>query len=274
MGAIIGSDETYEWQLRMTSITRRARSLDDKRLLPLVLAFGDSIGRTLDAFTDAIETGRQAPVEISEEWLSHLYEDSRNVIQLSPPTPIVAADIETAMAIIFDQFIVEAPGAPRIYDNKHAALAAMRRVYIDRGLAKGRDFKERATIKGEAHSERFDFSVLNGKVVQLVQAWSFQNPDQDALAQRVKAWAWTVEDIRKHGGRVILPDSERYIKVPKEVRIDALYVPPLQESPGSIFQEALSAFGQIDVTPVPMADVDRIGAEAIELLEATSGSTD
>jgi hypothetical protein len=173
------------------------------------------------------------------------------------------------MAIVFDQFIVEAQGAVRMYANKTAALSAMRKAYIARGLSKGQDFKERAVIKGEVHSERFDFSVLNGKVVQLVQAWSFQNPDQDTLAKSVKAWAWTVEDLRNHGGRVILPDSERYIQVPRDVKIEALYVPPLQErTQESVFEEALSAFEKIEVKPVAMADVDQIGTEAVKLLEA------
>jgi hypothetical protein len=273
VGAIVGSDETCEWQLRMTGITKRARSLDDKRLLPLVLTFGDSIGRTLDDFTDAIETGRQASVEISEEWLVRLYEDSRNVIQLSPPAPIAAGDVEAAMAIIFDQFIVESQGATRMYDNKTAALSAMRKAYIARGLSKGQDFKERAMVKGAVHSERFDFSVLNGRVVQLVQAWSFQNPDQDAHAKNVKAWAWTVEDLRSHGGHVIVPDAKRYIQVARDVTIEALYVPPLQENQESVFEEALNAFGKINVRAVSMAEVDEIGVEAIRLLEAAKDGT-
>jgi hypothetical protein len=95
----------------------------------------------LDDFTDALETGQQAPVEISEEWLLRLYEDSRNVIQLSPPAPIVAGDVEAAMAIVFDQFIVESQGAARMYDNKTAALSAMRKAYIAKGLSKDKTLR-------------------------------------------------------------------------------------------------------------------------------------
>jgi hypothetical protein len=128
-------------------------------------------------------------------------------------------------------------------------------------------------VKGAVHSELFDFSVLNGSVVQLVQAWSFQNPDQDALARNVKAWAWTVEDLRSHGGHVIVPDAKRYILVPRDVTIEALYVPPLQGNQESVFKEALSAFEKVNVRAVSMAEVDEIGSEAIRLLEAAKGGT-
>src|SRR6185369_9761846 len=98
--------------------------------------------------------------------------------------------------------------------------------------------------------------------------WSFQNPDQDALAESVKAWAWTVKDVREHGGRVIVPDSERYIGVPSNVRIDALYFPPVEGNPREVFEEALSAFKEVGVTPIPVSDIEKIGDAALMLLEA------
>lgn len=202
VGIVAGSDDASEWQLRTLENQKRARSLDEKGLLPLVWGFIDDIGRKIDQFDEAVQTSlfEVEDEKPSERWLEQLSSESRNVIQLSPPAVIVAESVNEALDMLFEQFVVDPEHRRYSFKRKHAALAAIRHSYRDAGLRIGKDFDEGAKVKGQHHNERFDFVVANGQAVQLAQTWSFQQPNQEELAERVKAWAFTVEDVRDNGG--------------------------------------------------------------------------
>ncbi len=264
VGVIVGSDESSEWQLRTIENTKRARGIDAKGLLPVVWTFVDYIGRQLDAYTEAVDAAQERTPAISEDWLRRLSIESRNVVQLSQPTPIIADDVNDAFVILFEQFILEPETRRYSFQKKHSALAAVRRAYSASGLLRGLDFDEAAVVKGAFHSERFDFTVLNGRVVQLVQAWSFQVPAQEELLEKIKAWAWTVADIRRHGGEAQV--SDRAIAVPETVDVSAVYVPPVVGAQSKALDEALSAFREIRVEPLSLSDVSNVALRARALL--------
>jgi hypothetical protein len=260
VGIIAGSDESSEWQVRTVENLRRARGIDARGILPLVWTFVDGIGRQLDAYADAVEGTQPRHDEISERWLGHLWEDSNNVVQLSEPAPIMAESIESALNTLFEQFVLEPETRRFAFQKKHTALAAIRRAYRDNGLLKGLDFDEASLVKGGHHRERFDFVVTNGHVVQLSQAWSFQVPAQQDLLEKIKAWAWTVEDIRKNGGEAEVQDRKAY--VPKDVEVTAVYIPPAPNAPSATLDEALSAFKEVRVFATPANQAARIGETA------------
>ncbi len=266
VGVLAGSDESSEWDLRMVESLKRARSLDDEVLLPLVWYFVDDIGRKVDRYTEAIQTNlfEAADERLSEEWLTRLSEEARNVVQLSVPAVIVADDIDEAISILFEQLIVE-PKARRFpFKKKNVALAATRRAYREAGLTLREHVVEGASVKGRHHKERFDFVVANGSAVQLAQTWSFQVPNQEDIAEQVKAWAWTVSDIRQHGG---MAEAEtRQIVVPSDVDIEVVYVPPTVDGPREVLNEALAAFEEINVQSVESELAGTVGQEASRLI--------
>jgi Protein of unknown function (DUF3037) len=253
VGMIIGSDDTSEWELRVVGNTRRARALDDRRLLPAVWDFIDKLGRRLDDYSDAMQGSEQPEESVSEEWLSQLSESSQNVVQLSFPAPVRADNLEQAFKQLFPQFIAPPETRSDGHTNKHPALAAVRRVYHDIGLKKQINYEERAKVHGLHHEETFDFVVKNGRAVQLAETFSFQVPARTEIAETIKAWAWTVRDIRTHGGEASLRGGA--IEVPKDVAIIVVYVPS-PESP--IMREALSAFDEIGANAVPVDRADEI----------------
>ena len=186
VGILVGSDKSSEWDIRTLGSLKRARTLDEKGLLPLVWTFIDDIGRQLDRYNEAIQLGLFGSDEgqISEEWLTQICQQSRNVVQFSNPAIIDADDVNAAINALFEQFIV-VPEARRVqFKNKHAALAAMRRAYRDAGLRRGQHFDEGANVRGHHHKERFDFVVANGHAVQLTQTWSFQVPIRKSWQSR------------------------------------------------------------------------------------------
>lgn len=267
VGILAGSDESSEWDIRMLENLKRARSLDDEVLLPLVWHFIDDIGRKVNRYTEAIQTNLFETDEerLSEEWLTRLSEEARNVVQLSAPAVIVADDIDEAINILFDQLIVE-PEARRFpFKKKNVALAATRRAYREAGLRVSEHFVEGVNVKGQHHKERFDFVVANGSAVQLAQTWSFQVPNQEDIAEQVKAWAWTVSDIRKHGGTA--EAEARQIAVPPDVDIEVVYVPPTVDGPRQVLNEALAAFETIKVKAVESERAGAVGQEASRLVK-------
>lgn len=266
VGVLAGSDESSEWELRTVENLKRARSVDDKGLLRLVWGFVDDIGRKVDRYAEAVQTSffDEADDGLSEDWLRRLSEESRNIVQFSNPAAVVAGDIDEALNTLFAEFIVE-PEARRFpFKKKHVALAAIRQAYREAGLRRQEHFEEGANVKGLHHKERFDFVVVNGRAVQLAQTWSFQIPNQEDLAEQVKAWAWTVADVRDHGG--MAETAARRIEVPRDVDIQVVYVPPAPGRPRETLVEALAAFTEINVRPVEADQADTVGRQASQLV--------
>ncbi len=266
VGILAGSEESSEWDIRSVGNLRRARYIDDVGLLHQVWGFVEDMGREVARYTRAVETGRfdSACEQLSEEWLKRLSEESRNVVQFSTPAVIVAENVDEALDILFKQFIVEPETRQFTFKKKYEALAAIRRAYREAGLKRQEHFEERANVKGEHHKERFDFVVANGRAVQLAQTWSFQVPNQDDLAKRVKAWAWTVGDIRQHGGTAEL--GARHIDVPHNVDIEVVYVPPANGGPRETLDEALAAFEDINVQAMEADQANVVGLQASRLV--------
>jgi Protein of unknown function (DUF3037) len=265
VGAIVGSEESSEWDVQQISNPVRARAIDDHKALDGVWSFLDRVGRDIDEHEQATERLLESPVELSEAWLEGLFINHRNIVQLSPPTPMVASSSEEALDRVFEQMIVDPAQRKYRFRKKHVALAAVRAAYRRHGIRERINLRERVAVQTESHSERFDFAVTNGHVLQLAQTWSFQVPDQESLAEQVKAWGWTVRDLQQHGGQAILTDGSRF-GVTSEVDVEVVFVPPAEGQDASAMKDAYSVFKQLGVRHAPVEDADQIGQRASELL--------
>ena len=262
IGVVLGSNETREWELRTVGSLRRARMLDDNKVLSKVIDSVEWIGRQIDNYVASQETLFPS-MSLSEGWLKRLSEDSQNLMQLSSPAPIAAPSIEIAMDLVFEEFIIDPVSRQLPFQKKNSALASLRQAYGAQGLSDGLNYFEKQVVDGSYHREAFDFLVLNGRAVQLAQGWSFQVPDQDELIESVKAWAYTVEDIRTNGGHVRI--GGRLVNVDREIDIEVVYVLPRPGS-NSVMGEALEAFKKVNVNPVPRERAAEVAAKAARLL--------
>jgi hypothetical protein len=264
VGAIVGSDESSEWDLRQVENPVRARAVDDRKSLEAVWMFMDSMGRAIDDHQRATQTLFAPEVELSESWLEGVYASHRNIVQLSPPAPMVADSADEALDRVFDLLVVDPAHRRYRFQKKHVALAAVRAAYVKHFLRTGVDIKERCTLETPAHKERLDFAVANGSVVQLTHTWSFQVPDQDMLAEQVKAWGWTVHDLRGHGG--VLAVGERLYEAPRDVDVEVVYVPPGPEQEAPAWRDARNVFEELGVRYGALDHADAVGAAALQLL--------
>lgn len=124
------------------------------------------------------------------------------------------------------------------------------------------------TLQTTHHRQRLDFAVTNGQALQLTNTWSFQVPDQEQLAEQVKAWAWTIRDIQRGGGTVTLGDEPRF-DIAQDVDVAVVYVPPGADQDAPAMGDALNVFEALKVRHAPVADADFVGQRAQALVLAS-----
>ncbi len=269
VGAIVGSELSSEWQIRQVSNPARARALDDERSLDLVWAFCTRVGADIDRFEDSLYRLFDSEVELSEDWLENLHTQHRNIVQLSPPSPMVADSADEALDRLFSQMILDPTRHRQSTVTKHVVLAAMRRAYGSCGLHKNRGFVERARLSASDHSIPVDFAVVNGQVLQLVQTWSFQSADQQSLAQQVRSWGWVVHRTRQQGAQLDASGVEG-LDVDPDIAIRAVYVPPAPDGNADAYRGALDVFKETAIEHRPIDQVKDVAEEARRLLAKTS----
>ncbi len=245
VGVIVGSDASGEWDIRMAS-SRRARRVDEKGVMKAVWLVADDIGRRIDRAMDEEQELVVSGDPPSESWLHQLYEQSNNIVQFSPPTPISADSARDAVEYVFSRLVLDPESAPLPYRRKSTAVSAMRAAYTNLGLRRDVHFMEHYTVQALSQREKFDFVVANGRAVQLAQAWSFQIPNQHDVAELAKAYAFTVRDLRRSGGGLAI-EGDRRIEIPPEVDVAAICIPPIEGMATEGFDEARAAFADAEV---------------------------
>jgi hypothetical protein len=269
VGAIVGSEESSEWQVRQIENPKRARFIDERGTLPVVWSFLDNIGRIIDEYEESINGLLDSSVELSEAWLENVYMEHRNVVQLTPPTPMVASSAEEALEQVFEELVVDPARARRGTRNKHSALAAVRAAYKENLIGK-ENLREHVTLETRhEHRERVDFAVANGRVVQLTHTWSFQVANQHELAEQIKAWGWTLRDAREAGGKLLLPEATD-LEVDAGVDIEVVYIRPKRGQRSPAWKDARHVFKTLSAHHVPIEKANEVGKTAHELLAANS----
>ena len=263
VGVLVGSDATRQSSVKLVRTRQRASHLADSDVVK------DFWSYLLDLRSE-VDSTRNRDWAFSESWLHDLWEASGNLLQLSEPAPIAAGDVQTAAARLAEQFLADrrvlrrASGVP----TRSTARAQVRKAYKEMGLEPSHHFLERSHIRGGTHEAVFDFVVRHESAVQLTQTWNFRVREPIEEIEKVKAWAWTVRDIRANGGRGSVEGAE--FDVPRDVDVRAAVVEPESGTEREVLSEAEHAFTQIDVKPVPFNKANRIAEYAADRLAAAA----
>jgi Protein of unknown function (DUF3037) len=264
LGILAGDDEAADWDLRLITNLRRARAIDDEGALSIAMSFLPTLQDHIAALDPATaELTKAEP--LSTEYVLHLAEEMQNVVQLTAPAPIVASSAEEALDLLFGEFVVDPTSQRLRFSDKKPAQASTRRAYKAHEIPP-EAVQEHAAIVAGPYEGVFDFAVANGTVVQLVQCWSFQLPNQAELAEQVKAWAWVVHELRSQGGSVTLTD--RQADAERDVEVATVVVPPADGQEAPAYEEARAAFNEINVEQLTPDEADELGARAAERLQA------
>ncbi|MGI8730643.1 MAG: DUF3037 domain-containing protein [Solirubrobacteraceae bacterium] len=265
IGAIAGSDEAREWELRLVSNLSRAKALDDRGVLSKAFAYAAGLEDHIAALDLLPETA--GPEPISAELLRRRAMEMHNIVQFSPPAPVAADSADAALELVFDQLVLAAARKSFAFEKKHRAQGAARRAYQAHHVPAGA-VRERAPVRSGVFDGTFDFAVHNGRTVQLVQCWSFQLPNQADLAEQVKAWSWLVHEVRQAGGQLATTDGD--LEVPAALDIFAIAIPPVDGAESPAYEEARAAFAENDVTELSPDEADRVGEQAAAALGAAA----
>ncbi|HEX8075218.1 MAG TPA: DUF3037 domain-containing protein [Thermoleophilaceae bacterium] len=260
LGALAGDADSGDWDFRLISNFKRARAIDAQGLLPAALRFAGELQERLPLDDD----GEDATAWTIEN-LQLLSGEMNNLVQLSAPTPVVADSAERALDIVFDSMIFDPASQQFRFEKKHRAVRLTRQAYRDHEVP-AEAVKERVRVVADRFNAQFDFAVHNGSAVQLVQCWSFQLPNQQELAEQVKAWAWVVGELRGDGGYVVADGAE--VPAPAGLEVASVYVPPRPEDSTDAFSEAQAAFEELGVVEHTPEDADVLGAHAVSALQA------
>ena len=260
IGAVVGDPEADEWELRLVSNLTRAKALDDRGVFDKALGFAATLEDNIAAL------GELTPpvAAMSVELLERLAGEMQNIVQVTAPAPLMAESTEAGLDLLFDQVVLDAARRTHPYAKKHSGVAAVRRGYNEVGIESA--VRQRTPVSSGVFDAVFDFAVHNGRAVQLVQCWSFQLPDQGALAEQVKAWSFVVNHIRDQGGR--LPHADGSVDVPSDLEIYSVVIPPTADGSGDAFEEACVAFAENGVEVARSDDTAQLGARAAALLSA------
>jgi len=272
LGAVAGSEVTGDWSMRHVENDQRAKALAGNVPVSAFYTFLDQLSDDIDRqqiwalFDDDEDDGPS----LTEAWLSDWATRARNIVQLTPPVPMVADSAEQALDLVFEH-MVEDPARGRFrFLTRRAVFGDLRRAYWAAGLRSR--MRERCTLVTSRFTTPMDFVIGNGSAVQLGHAYSFGIASQSALANQVKAWGWTVRELREHGGRALTRDGAS-VSVPEDVDIEVLYAIPKDPSHLPAFEEAKAVFADLGVTAVEMESdaSDSVASRAVELLGASSG---
>jgi hypothetical protein len=265
LGAIVGDDEQQDWELRLISNFARARAIDVQGFLPAAMRFAGELEQLLPT-----ELG-PSDDHLSVDLLQRLSGEMNNIVQISTPTPIVAEAAAEALDVLFDHVVLD-PAARRFrFEKKHRAQRVTRDAYRRHEIP-DEAIKQRVRVDAGQYQGQFDFAVHNGEAVQLVNCWSFQLPNQQELADQVKAWAWVVHEMRRgDGARVAAGDTTIYAA--PDLEIAAVCIPPKDGGDTHAYDEAQAAFVEVEVQQLAPEEADQLGEHAAAALATAAHTT-
>lgn len=263
IGAIAGSEAAGEWELRLIGNLARAKALDDRGVLAKAFEWAAGLEDHVAAVDQLPGADQTEPMSFT--LLQRQSLDMQNIVQVSPPAPVAAESAEQALDLIFEHLVLDVARRSFPFAKKNRAQGAARRAYADNDVPTDA-IRERARVRSGVYDGAFDFAVHNGRAVQLAQCWSFQLPNQEDLAEQVKAWSWLVHELRRDGGELVIGDAA--VEVPSGLEIFAVAIPPADGQPAPAYDEAREAFGENQVVEVGIDDAGRLGQSARQALAA------
>ncbi len=261
VGVVVVGGEPCKAIVRLAPSPARARHLAPAKIVKNFWDYIQDLRHDIERDSKGMDQPKIA------KWVNDIGSSDLSMVQFSSPAPIVCDEIESAADMMAEQFLSSYLRPKRQKRHtKQATARKVRQTYKNIGLVTGRHLIEHLEVSGQAHTEPFDFAVKNGEIVQLTQAWNFGVVDQRTVMENVKAWAFTVADIKESGG--VGRSGKKSIKVPKTVEVRAVYDEPTNARSRETLEEAIHAFDKVEAIPTSVQDLGELGEIASALIES------
>lgn len=260
-GVIVADAKSSDFQLR-TLKSPRLKAIAPQKLVNSFFDYLHDLRSLADARSNG---GREEHAALT--LLNDLYEKNQGILQLAPPIPVSAANIDEATQLVARMFLVGyAPHRRTQVAGKATLGKHLRTAFENRGLIHGQDWFDRVLVKGRKSPNEtpFDFAVKNGQIVQLTHTWNFALTDIGSLRESIKSVAFGAEEVRKVGAIAIVDGTKA--TVPPEVAIEAVYSEPKTPEGRKALDEAKWAWDRIGANFLPAAEAPAVAGRAWDLL--------
>ena len=266
VGAIAGNPQTGDWAVRRVSNTERIKKFAPSSAI-------DVADRFIVRLTSQIAEAREAleindSLSLDEQWLYRLHHDHRNIVQLSPPAPIVAGRAEAALDIVFQHMIIDPATQQRPATiRKSEVIENLRRAYAEAEIPTHLLRPRSDVFIGDKLHSNVDIAIANGKAVQLAQGWSFRVNRLDRVIMQVKAWGFALERLRG-GDEARLVDAQgRLSTISKNVDLQIVVATPETPEQEAAYEEAEQVFHMLKADVHPVENVAAVSNRAADLVQ-------
>lgn len=269
IGTIAGSDVAGDWFGHFAKNLDRAKKLNPKVETSILRAAAEF----MDELADEISTTRKYSgglfgEPLSESGVGSLHRDQRNIVQFSPPAPIIADSAEEASQRLFNYHVYD-PARRRPPRKKSSLVRSLRHEYTRTEMIQNRHWHENVVIQAGRYHGKFDFAVTNGVALQLTSAWSFPERDYGVL-DRIKSLAWTISHAKDTEGSIEAADA-RY-EMNAETQIVAVSEAPPEENT-DVYNEAIALFEELEIVHTPAAQLAEVPQHGAVLLKQARGQS-
>lgn len=261
LGIVAGCDETGEWRFCPLNRDgrRRAKWIDDDKIFPNVAAELERIDSWVNDLSTLDYGDGNGP---SESWLLSTSRHSMNVIQFSYPRPAAAESVDDVVERLWTKFIVEPE--PQERDGLSKKTVALRYMRELKRFVRKENLKVDAQLDVAGARATVDVSVFDDVAKELTQCWSLQVKTQQPLLESVRAWGFTMRQLRDQGGSLVIGD--RVVRVPAETRLSVVFAKPRKKS--ELVDEIYRVFDErhIHAIQVPLEDSAAHARQTAELV--------
>jgi hypothetical protein len=273
VGAIAGDPVAGDWSMRQVSNESRVRKLAGPLQLDAVHRFLTEVGVQIDDMRSQMEHDSTVAL-LDENWLQSLHYDHRNVVQLSPPTPMMADSAEQALDVLFAGPVIDPQlQAREKIVTKLSVISDLREAYRRAAVADRLIQPRPELYVGQHVHTMLDFAIVAGQAVQLTQGWSFRRSGVDEVSTQVKAWAYAVGLLRNREEARIVSASDQVSRIAPDVDVEVVVARPQTAEQVRAYEEAEQVFTRLGASIRGLNEVDAVGRQAAELV-AKAGSFD
>lgn len=265
VGAIAGDPLTGDWAVRRVSNAERIKRFAPNAAIDVTERFIVRITSEIAEARESLEIRDSLPFD--EQWLYRLHHDHRNIVQLSPPAPIVAGHAEAALDIIFKHMIIDPASQQRpVTIRKVEVIENLRRAYVEVEIPAHLLRPRSDVFIGDKLHSNVDIAIANGRVMQLAQGWSFRVTRLDRVVTQVKAWGFALERLRSGDEGRLVDAQGRLSTIARNVDLQIAVATPETSEQEAAYEEAEQVFRMLKAGVHPVEDVAAISSRAVDLV--------
>lgn len=270
IGLVVVNDDTGEALVANLQNRKRARCIDVNSTLPSVVEALERLSARFDVSSERDSTPDQNHEISPEGWLRQIAREYQNMLTFTAPQWILAESVHQASARLTHRFLLEPQSEKAAFLNRSSAVARLKKAYQSRALFGLEEIAvhESAAIKAATHKIKCDFVVTNGRALQIAHAFSFQIPNTEQLSETIRAWSFSIGEIRSGGATALV--SANALAVHPTIDVEVVFVPPQTRTGEDLLEETRAMFEPIDVKLRPMSEASEVADAAARLAGHTN----